>query len=135
MVNRPVGPPGEPPLPPVGAMLRGSPSDRSVCAVAAAHSVNNMSANQSALLASLIAFLLRNEYGTFAGRGDHAERVAGSARRDTCWFFIASEHPPSATRTTNRDASRSETTSVQPKVKLELLLPTTEPRLVAGAEQ
>src|SRR5947209_572817 len=94
MVNRPVGPPGEPPVPTVGAMLRGSPSDRSVCAAAAAHSVNSMSASQSALLASLIAFLLRNEYGTFAGRDDHAEWVAGSARRNRCWLFIASEHPP-----------------------------------------
>jgi len=41
--------------------------------VAAAHSVNSMSANQSALLASLIAFLLRNEFGTFAGRGDRTK--------------------------------------------------------------
>src|ERR1041384_972843 len=114
MVNRPVGPPGCPPGPTVGAILRGSPSDRSVCAVAAAHSVNSMSANQSALLASLIAFLLRNEYGTFAGRGDHFEV---GRRFDLKGLALMTERldPPSATRTTNRDAAAPRLQASNPK--------------------
>lgn len=53
-------------MPTVGAMFRGSFSFRKVWAETAAHRINIMSAPKSALLASLIAFLLRNEYKKFA---------------------------------------------------------------------
>src|SRR4051794_2537732 len=68
MVKSPVGPPGVPPVPTVGAWLRGSLPGRSVCAVAADNRIKVASAANSALLASLIAFLLRNEFN-FCGRG------------------------------------------------------------------
>src|SRR6185436_1545547 len=58
MVNRPVGPPGGPPVPTVGAWFRGSFAFLKVCADTAAHSTNMTSAVNSALVASLIAFLL-----------------------------------------------------------------------------
>src|ERR671912_260891 len=62
MVKRPVGPPGVPPVPTVGAWLRGSFSGLSVWAVTADTSRVVASAAKSALLANLIAFLLRNEF-------------------------------------------------------------------------
>src|SRR5919202_959635 len=68
MVKSPVGPPGGPPVPTVGAWLRGSLPGRSVCAVTADNRIKVASAAKSALLASLIAFLLRNEFN-FCGRG------------------------------------------------------------------
>src|ERR671929_2076767 len=68
MVKSPVGPPGGPPVPTVGAWLRGSLPGRKVCAVAADSRTKVASAAESALLASLIAFLLRNEFN-FCGRG------------------------------------------------------------------
>src|ERR671928_1067520 len=68
MVKSPVGPPGAPPVPTVGAWLRGSLPGRSVCAVTADNRIKVASAAKSALLASLIAFLLRNEF-KFCGRG------------------------------------------------------------------
>src|SRR5215213_3707556 len=68
MVKSPVGPPGVPPVPTVGAWLRGSLPGRSVCAVTADNRIKVVSAAKSALLASLIAFLLRNEFN-FCGRG------------------------------------------------------------------
>src|ERR671920_1404141 len=68
MVKSPVGPPGVPPVPTVGAWLRGSLPGRKVCAVAADSRTKVASAAKSALLASLIAFLLRNEFN-FCGRG------------------------------------------------------------------
>src|SRR5918998_5670315 len=68
MVKSPVGPPGGPPVPTVGAWLRGSLPGRSVCAVTADNRIKVASAAKSALLASLIAFLLRNEF-KFCGRG------------------------------------------------------------------
>src|SRR5829696_2069378 len=68
MVKSPVGPPGVPPVPTVGAWLRGSLPGRKVCAVAADSRIKVASAAKSALLASLIAFLLRNEF-KFCGRG------------------------------------------------------------------
>src|SRR5215217_8518875 len=68
MVKSPVGPPGVPPVPTVGALLRGSLPGRKVCAVAADSRTMVASAAKGALLASLIAFLLRNEFN-FCGRG------------------------------------------------------------------
>jgi hypothetical protein len=48
-------------VPTVGAMFLGSSDGLNVCAVTAAHSTNKTSIKNDALLASLIAFLLRNE--------------------------------------------------------------------------
>src|SRR5437588_12465650 len=73
MVNRPVGPPSGPPVPTEGDWLRGSLPGLSVCPVTAANRNKLASAAKSALLASLIAFLLRNEF-KFCGRGDRAPR-------------------------------------------------------------
>src|ERR1044072_1213314 len=68
MVKSPVGPPGVPPVPTVGAWLAGSLPGLSVWAVTADNRIKVVSAAKSALLASLIAFLLRNEFN-FCGRG------------------------------------------------------------------
>src|SRR5919206_493378 len=62
MVNRPVGPPSGPPVPTEGDWLRGSLPGLSVCPVTAEIRTKLASAAKSALLASLIAFLLRNEF-------------------------------------------------------------------------
>src|ERR671932_1052466 len=62
MVNRPVGPPSGPPVPTEGDWLRGSLPGLSVCPVTADIRIKLASAAKSALLASLIAFLLRNEF-------------------------------------------------------------------------
>src|SRR2546423_5370977 len=80
MVKSPVGPPGGPPVPTVGAWLRGSLPGLRVCADTAANRIKVASAAKSALLASLIAFLLRNEF-IFCGRGrPFSPVVAGAAR-------------------------------------------------------
>ncbi len=49
-------------MPTAGDWFRGSSGDLKVCADTTAHNTNVTSAAISALVASLIAFLLRNEY-------------------------------------------------------------------------
>src|ERR1044072_1047494 len=71
MVNKPVGPPSGPPVPTEGDWLRGSLPGLSVCPATAVIRIKLVSAAKSALLASLIAFLLRNEFKR-CGRGDRA---------------------------------------------------------------
>src|ERR1044072_3344885 len=93
MVKSPVGPPGSPPVPTVGAGWRGSLPGRKVWAVAADSRTMVASAAKSALLASLIAFLLRNEVN-FCGRGrpgspksrERPAGVRGAAGRDRATF-------------------------------------------------
>src|SRR5437588_4111911 len=79
MVNKPVGPPSGPPVPTDGDWLRGSLPGLSVCPVTAANRNKLVSAAKSALLASLIAFLLRNEF-KFCGRATVLLEVASAAR-------------------------------------------------------
>src|ERR1041385_1638401 len=58
MVNNPVGPPGVPPVPTVGAWFLGSVSGLSVCPAETIEITKITSALTSTLVASLIAFLL-----------------------------------------------------------------------------
>src|SRR2546430_3328022 len=87
MVNSPVGPPGDPPVPTVGAWFLGSFPGLSVCAETAATITNVLSAATSALFPNLIAFLLDNRSKVFARRAQDRE-----CARDYEFNARASQH-------------------------------------------
>src|ERR1043165_4259966 len=127
MVNRPVGPPSGPPVPTEGDWLRGSLPGLSVCPATAVIRIKLVSAAKSALLASLIAFLLRNEFKR-CGRGDRAPRK--SLRRQSPSGAVTTDLPrgrlAAARRRLRVLGADAPTTSPQPWSQRNCCRPRTE---------